>query len=575
MAALLCLVIASGAVAALTPLALTQIVDALGAALRTPGPHEAWPWTQGAAYLLLLCAVRVAADLRPLLSGDIDQRIQAGLTRRFFDHLMRLPMTYLLRRRSGELLHCLDLASTGSQLMLAHAVNSLIPVIAEIATMTLILLKLEQPALVGLFGLTALVYLAVFARGTPRLGRQAHGVSTASLEVYAQLNDGIAHAETLRIFAAEPQARARLEAATDALRASWLSLNRLTCGISLRASAVFAASMAACLTVAAGAVMHGSLTVGGFVLVTVYMLQIVRPLELLGTAARDVSRSMGFLRPLLELLSEPVEAAEGGTMPAAPHPTPRPAHAPAVRLENVHFGYDAERPVIRGLDLDVPAGRTTAIVGRSGSGKSSLAKLLLRLHAPQAGRILLDGRPIETIPAAQLRAWTGLVPQETALLHASIASNIALGLPAARREDIELAARGAQLHLRVADMPRGYDALVGERGLQLSGGERQRVAIARALLRRPALFILDEPTSMLDSKTEADIQQALRKLTDGSTTIVIAHRLSTIMHADQIAVLDDGRIVESGRHAELIAREGLYAQLWRQQMQGAPGQRYA
>jgi ATP-binding cassette subfamily B protein len=221
------------------------------------------------------------------------------------------------------------------------------------------------------------------------------------------------------------------------------------------------------------------------------------------------------------------------------------------------------------LDLDVPAGRTTAIVGRSGSGKSSLVRLLLRLYEPQAGRILLDGRSIESLQAAELRARIGLVPQDTSLLQASVSNNIALGLPEASHDDIERAARHAQVHGLIDALPHGYGTLLGDRGQTLSGGERQRLAIARAILRKPSLYVLDEPTSMLDAKTEAGILQSLRELTAGCTTLVIAHRLSTVMHADEIVVLDGGRVHERGNHTQLLAQNGLYAQLWRQQTDGA------
>jgi ATP-binding cassette subfamily B protein len=238
-----------------------------------------------------------------------------------------------------------------------------------------------------------------------------------------------------------------------------------------------------------------------------------------------------------------------------------------VHIEKLHFGYDPARPILKGVDIDVPAGSMTAIVGPSGSGKSSLARLLMRIYAPQQGSILLDGRPIESIDVKELRRTiVSLVPQETALLHDTIAGNIALGNSTANQEDLHIAAEAAQLQALIDVLPHGLDTPVGERGMQLSGGERQRVGIARALLRRPALYLLDEPTSMLDSKTELHIQKALRLLSGGATTIVIAHRLSTIVAADEIVVLDDGQVRERGSHHALLAANGLYAQMWRQQM---------
>jgi ATP-binding cassette subfamily B protein len=305
------------------------------------------------------------------------------------------------------------------------------------------------------------------------------------------------------------------------------------------------------------------------VLTTVYVLQMVRPLESLGSAARDFARAMGYLRPLLDLLSEPLSRGALGIAGDAPVTAPKRTPAPAVRVENLHFAYEPDRPVLKGVDFEVPAGSMTAIVGRSGSGKSSLARLLMRLYEPQRGRILLNDRPIDVIAPGELRRdHVGIVAQETSLLHDTIAGNVALGIQGASREDIHQAAYAAQLKGLLDSLPLGLDTPVGERGMQLSGGERQRVGIARALLRRPGLYILDEPTSMLDTRTEVDILSALRSLSEGATTIVIAHRLSTIVDADEILVLEDGKVGERGTHRSLLARNRLYAEMWRRQVAG-------
>ena len=559
-------VMASGALAALAPLALKSLVDAVTSSSRgTPGIAL----TFGTAYLFLLLAGRVLADIRPLLTGTISQRLHRRLSLRFFDHVLRLPMAYLVRRPGGELLHCRDLAAAGAQLVVAHLASSLLPVLVELFTMTAVLVHLGQPRLVAVFGIASMAYLGIFSVGAHKMKALAHGVSASSLEVHAQLAEGIAHLETLRCCAAEAQAKRRLQHASVVLESRCQGLERVNTAIATAASATFAAAMAACLHIATDAVDAHTMTVGGFVMATVYMLQMTRPLESLGYAARDFSRAVGYLRPLLDVLAEtPSEDASACCEPA-PFGAPY-RRAPSVRLENLHFGYHPDRPVLRGLDLVVPAGSTTAIVGRSGSGKSSLARLLMRLYVPQQGRILLDGRPIDSIDVGELRrTLVGMVPQETALLHETIAENIALGTPTASLDDIRIAARGAQLEELIDALPDGLGTRVGERGMQLSGGERQRVGIARALLRQPGLYLLDEPTSMLDSRTEREIQDALRALPRDATTIVIAHRLSTIAHADEIVVLDEGRIRERGSHRSLLAMNGLYAQMWRHQMAGA------
>lgn len=562
----LAMVAVSGALAALSPLALKQLLDAV-ASIGQGGDSLAHnEWLAGALYLGALGLGRLVSDLRPMLVGLVHHRLQTRLSHRFLDHCLQLPMAYLHRRKSGELVHSLDLAVSGAQLLVSHLLNSILPVLIELITMTLILAQLDQALLLAVFCLTALAYLLIFTSAALGSSGPALAVSAASLQVHGHLQDDIGQVETLRCFGAEAQSRQRLQRATAALESSWSQLHRVHGVFAVAATLTFVVGMGASLTLAAEAAARGRLTAGGFVLANLYMLQMVRPLEVLGAAARDLTRALGFLRPLRELLAEPLDAASRCPPYPAPAREAHPEAAATVVFQGVHFSHEPSRPLLAHLDLVIPAGRTTAIVGRSGSGKSSLVRLLLRLDAPQAGRITLDGRPLEDWPAQQLRAWIGLVPQDTALMHATIAENIAVGSPDAQRCDIERAAHGAQLDALMASLPQGLDTVVGARGLLLSGGERQRIAIARALLRRPRLFVLDEPTSMLDSKTEAEIHETLRCVTAGCTTLVIAHRLSTIMHADEILVLEGGQVQERGRHAELLAQGGLYADLWRQQM---------
>lgn len=559
----LLLVALGGALTASAPLALKHLVDAMAVpASGGTGETAAPAPLLFAIYLAMLVAGRLASDVRPRLMTEVEQRVMAAMRQRFFSHVQRLPMSHLVHRRSSELVHAVDLAIAGAQAIISHFTNSIAPVLIELAVMVIILAQLHQPELVALFVAMSMLYLAVFALGVLGQRPAIRAVSTASLDVYAQLGDGISHVETLRCFGASDNAEKSLDDASMRLRSQWRWFSRLTFHNALAATVIFATTMAACFAIASNAVAQGQLSVGGFVLTSVYMLQMLRPLETLGAAARDLTRSVGFMRPLLGILALPTETL---ARVAAADRTAPSTTASALRLENLHFGYDPQQPVLRGLDLDVPAGRTTAIVGRSGSGKSSLVRLLLRLYEPQEGRILMDGHPIESLPVAELRARIGLVPQDPSLLQASVSSNIALGTPAASQAAIERAAQNAKIHGLIDALPRGYGTVLGDRGQTLSGGERQRLAIARALVRNPSLYVLDEPTSMLDAKTEAAILQSLRELTAGCTTLVIAHRLSTVMHADEIVVLEGGRVQERGNHDQLLALDGLYAQLWRQQ----------
>lgn len=562
----LVLVALGGALAAASPLALKHLVDAVSTAPVAGSGYGNAVLMHGAIYLLVLVAGRLTSDARPLLYGRLEQRVLASSRMRFFAHLLRLPMDKLIARRHGELLHSADLAAAGVQTILSTITNTMVPVLVELVLVALILAQLQQPALVGVFAAAAISYFAAFAFGVARQRPAVRSLSAASLHVHGQLGDGISHMETLRCFGAGAQIEQSLASASGRLMSRWLRFNRLTTESSLAATLVFAIAMSACLAIASDAVAKGQMSMGGFVLTSVYMLQIVRPLEMLGAAARDLARALGFIKPMLEILEEPADPAEQSPAATCKTWTP-PAEAPSLRIENLHFGYDPRKPVLRGLDFDIPAGRTTAIVGRSGCGKSSLARLLLRLHTPQAGQILIDGQPIETMRTENLRAMFGLVPQDAGLLQTTVRDNIALGRRETSNEEIERAATHAQIHDHIRALPDGYDTLLGDRGQTMSGGERQRLAIARAMLRRPQIFLLDEPTSMLDGKTEADIMTALRTLTVDCTTILIAHRLSTVMHADEIVVIDGGRVHERGRHADLLNKNGLYAQLWRQQVQ--------
>jgi len=561
----LLLVVSGALLSALAPLALKAMVDAVtGLSGSGSAAADRSALLAGVAYLAAVGSARVLADIRPLLIESADHRLHSRLTDRYFRHLLGLPLATLLGRRSGEWPHSLELATLGFKLIVAQAVNSLVPVVVEIAAMAIVLMHLGQGGLVAVFLATAAAYLAIFGWSAASLMRRARGVSTASLSLHAHLNDTLQHIEVLRSFAAEASVTRRLRTACEDREQSWLRVNRLRTGLGLAATTTFALSLTASLLLARTAVTDGSLSVGGFVLVTVYMLQMVRPLEMLGGAARDIAQSLGLVRPVIDILRQPAQepAPDAATRSAKSGQRPQGA---SIEFENLVFGYAPDQPVLRRVNLVVPAGRTLAIVGASGSGKSSIGRLLLRLYEPQRGCIRLDGYPLETLPLGVLRRRIGLVPQDTALFHDSIANNIRLGRPDAGRDEVVCAARCAQLHDFIAALPEAYDTMVGERGLRLSGGERQRIAIARALLLRPDIYVFDEATSMLDTDTERALMERLQEYTAGCTVLVIAHRLGTVMRADEIVVLDGGQVVERGGHAPLLAANGHYARLWRQQ----------
>jgi ABC-type transport system involved in Fe-S cluster assembly fused permease/ATPase subunit len=570
----LALVIAGGLLSALAPLALKGLIDGLAGTRAAPLASSVSAAVLGAAYLLALCGDRLLTEIRPVVYGSAEQRLFARLSRRFFRHVLDLRMEFHLSRRTGALVHTLSQAMIGCQLLVAHVINSIVPLAVEVVTVAIVLIYLDQPALFATFVATAVAYLAIFSTSMSPLTRKAHAVSAASLNTHAALTDSLLNYETIKYFNAEANMRERYAHATTDLEAQWGQLYWQTVKIGLAVTATFTLSVAMSLVLAADAVSKGTLSIGGFVLANVYMLQIVRPLEMLGAALRDVSQALGFVHPLLTVLEEPTEELhelrESATSATTTVVTTRAlAHAgrPAsLCFQNVLFGYSPDRPVLKNLNLDVAAGRKLAIVGASGAGKSSLVRLILRLYVPQGGRILLDQTPINKLPAAKLRSMIGLVPQDTVLFNDTIAYNIGIGKAGASRMEIEHAARLAHLHDFIVSLPAGYDTLVGERGLKISGGERQRIAIARAVIKRPRLYLFDEATSSLDSQTEAGILRNLREVSAGCTTITIAHRLSTVLQADEIVVLDKGKIAERGTHAALLERSGIYAALWHAQL---------
>jgi ABC-type multidrug transport system fused ATPase/permease subunit len=573
------LVVVGGLLAGLAPLALKGMIDAAG----QPTPHgQTSPGTTlvfAAAYLLALCSGRLLTELRPSLIATAEQRLYARLRRRFFAHLLHLPLAFHRDRQSGALAQGLQQAILGYQIIVFNLVNSVVPVLVEIVTVTLVLFSLGEPALMTTFAATALAYLAVLRSRGAQIKSSARGVSEASTDANGMLIDGLLNVETIKCFGAEGTARLRFDRATSLLEQRWSTFQRERLRVGLTVAAVFALSMTALLAVAVHAVLRGTLSVGGFVLANAYMLQVARPLEMLGTAARDLSQAVEFIRPVIDVLREVGEAPDDcerlpgacvtndiGAETASDAPTVDRRGALSLSLRDVCFAYAGGNPVLNGLSLDIAAGSRVAIVGASGSGKSSLIRLLLRLEEPQAGSITLGGLAIDTLSAREVRKRIAVVPQDTMLFNETVAFNIGIGKANAARWEIERAARVARMHAFICSLPAGYETVVGERGLKLSGGERQRIAIARAVLKDPEIYVLDEATSMLDSATETQILRNLREISAGVTTVTIAHRLSTIRDAGEIVVLRGGVVAEHGDHASLLASGREYAALWREQL---------
>ena len=377
------------------------------------------------------------------------------------------------------------------------------------------------------------------------------------------MTDSILNYETVKYFTAESVVQERVSRALTRTENGWIGFSRRYAYNGLGVATIFAGFLAVTVLYAAHEVQAGRMTVGSFVLVNTYMLQVVRPVEMFGYAMQNLSQGMAFLGKMFEIFRERAEPPPSDVPPAGDGAGPG-----RLDFEAVGVSYRADRVILQDVNFTVPAGKTLGVVGGSGAGKSTLVRLLVRLIEPDAGRILLDGTAIGDLPLCAVRQAIAVVPQETVLFNDTIGYNIAFGKAGSTPAEVEHAARLAHLHDFIMSLPDGYDTRVGERGVKLSGGEKQRVSIARAAIKRPRIYVFDEATSSLDSNTEREILRNLREISRFSTTLVIAHRLSTVVHADEILVLEGGTIVERGSHAALLRQNGRYATLWEVQQKG-------
>ena len=553
----LVLVAAAALLSALTPVALKMTVDVL----TSPAASSAHVPTLifVSLYVLGQFAFKSLTELRMLLHGQAQQRLRRHIGRRLFEHLVKLPLRFHLDRKAGAMGESAEQGIRGYELLLYHAVYTILPVLIEFTLVAIVLIHFGQAKYLLILAAASIAYLVAFRKGAEVIHEPSVAVSNSHIEAQAILTDSLLNHETVKYFDAEKVVCSRYDRALSRMEAAWRHFFRRIAMNGLLVATVFALSLAASLGFAAYDVTSSAMTIGDFILVNTYVVRLAQPLEMLGSAVRDIAQGLAFLQNLLSLFHEKVEHD-------ASHADQNQRIGDgALTFDNVRFCYRRQKSVLRNVSFSIPAGRTVAVVGVSGAGKSSLIRLLFRLYEPDAGRILLDGVPIAEMSLSAVRQAIAVVPQDTVLFHDTIAHNIAFGRFGASRSDIEEAARLANLHEFIMSLPEAYETVVGERGLKLSGGERQRVAIARAALKRPRIFVFDEATSSLDSRTEQKILHNLVALASRSTTLVIAHRLSTVVHADEILVLHQGAIVERGTHDELRKLNGQYAVLWNAQ----------
>ncbi len=501
------------------------------------------------------------AEARDAVFAKVAERAGRKVSLSVFQHLFQMSLRYHLERRTGELARAIDRGVKAVSFMLGTMLFSVFPTLFEFALVIgILLVEYDWPFALIIF-VTITVYAAFTIYATEWRTQFRRIMNEHDNAVSAQAVDSLLNYETVKTFTNEGYERDRFDRTLHAYERAATKSDVTLAVLNFGQGTIIAIGITIIMIVAAQGVVAGTLTVGDLVLVNAFLLQLYQPLNALGFVYRQLKQAIADLEHLAGLLALRPEVAD------RPDARPLALNGADVRFDRVGFGYDQRRPVLHDLSFTIPAGHTLAVVGSSGAGKSTLVRLLFRFYDVDAGAITIDGQDLRDVSQTSLRAAIGLVPQDTVLFNDTIGANIAYGRPGAAPAAIEAAARAAQIHDFIMTLPDRYETMVGERGLKLSGGEKQRVAIARMVLKDPPILIFDEATSALDSRTERMIQAALRRLSSGRTTLIIAHRLSTVVDADQILVLEHGRVVEQGRHGQLLARHGTYAQMWARQQE--------
>ncbi len=556
----LALLIAGKLVNITIPLIYKEAVDAL----TVPSPGAiAVP----IAMILAYGAARVMSqgfnELRNAVFAKVGQRAVRQVALAAFRHIHALSLRFHLERRTGGLARAVERGTAGIEFLLSFMLFNVVPTVFEIIVVCAILWRLYNWAFAAVTLATIVTYIAFTFLVTDWRIRFRREMNTRNSEANTKAVDSLLNYETVKYFANEAHEAERYDSALRAYERAAVRSETTLALLNVGQGVVIAGGLIGVMILAAQGVAAGHMTVGDFVLVNAYLLQLYMPLNFLGMVYRNIKQSLTDLEQMMSLLKIEPEIED---RPGAPALVVRQG---AVAFRHVDFRYDFRRPILGDVDFAVPPGATLAIVGPSGAGKSTIARLMFRFYDVDQGAIEIDGQDIRNITQDSLRRSIGVVPQDTVLFNDTIYYNIAYGRPGAGREEVEEAARRAHIHDFIAGLPDGYQTMVGERGLKLSGGEKQRVAIARVVLKAPKILIFDEATSALDTKTEREIQASLAEVAADHTTLVIAHRLSTVVDADQILVLDGGRIVERGDHRELLARGGVYAAMWARQQEAA------